>query len=60
MKVTWDVNKCCHVGVCVQSLPEVFKVEDGQFVIDTDNSSEELIADVVSQCPSGALEVHEK
>jgi uncharacterized Fe-S cluster protein YjdI len=60
MKVTWDVNKCCHAGVCVQSLPEVFKVEDGQFVIDTDNASEELIADVVSQCPSGALEVHEK
>lgn len=56
MKVTWDANKCCHAGVCVKTLPEVFKVENGQFVIDTDNASEEAIKEVVSLCPSGALE----
>lgn len=59
MKVTWDANRCCHAGVCVKTLPEVFKVEDGQFVIDTDNASEEAIKDVVSLCPSGALEVQD-
>lgn len=59
MKVTWDANKCCHAGVCVQSLPEVFRIEDGQFVIDTDAASEEAIADVVKECPSGALQIEE-
>lgn len=57
MNVTWDQNKCCHAGVCVSSLPEVFKIEDGQFVIDTDKASEEAIRDVVDQCPSGALQI---
>jgi uncharacterized Fe-S cluster protein YjdI len=33
----------------------VFKVEDGQFVIDPSKASEEDIENVVNQCPSGAL-----
>lgn len=57
MKVNWDANKCCHAGVCVKSLPEVFKVEDGQFVIDPSKASGEEVKDVVCQCPSGALEI---
>lgn len=56
MQVTWDQNKCCHAGVCVSSLPEVFRIEDGQFVIDADKASEEAIKNVVAQCPSGALQ----
>lgn len=55
MQVLWDQNKCCHAGVCVQSLPAVFKVQDGQFVIDPAQASAEAIIDVVNQCPSGAL-----
>jgi uncharacterized Fe-S cluster protein YjdI len=55
MQVLWDQNKCCHAGVCVQSLPDVFKVLDGQFVIDSFKASTEAIIDVVNQCPSGAL-----
>jgi uncharacterized Fe-S cluster protein YjdI len=55
MQVNWDSSKCCHAGVCVKSLPEVFKVEDGQFVIDPAKASEEEVKDVVCQCPSGAL-----
>jgi uncharacterized Fe-S cluster protein YjdI len=60
MKVTWDANKCCHAGVCVQTLPEVFKVEDGHFIIDTEAAGEETIADVVSACPSGALAIQDE
>jgi uncharacterized Fe-S cluster protein YjdI len=55
MKVTWNAETCCHAGVCVKSLPEVFKVEDGEFVIDTEKASEQDIKKVVSECPSGAL-----
>jgi len=55
MQVEWDQDKCCHAGVCVQSLPSVFKVQEGQFVIDPSQASWEEIIDVVNQCPSGAL-----
>ena len=58
MQLTWDESKCCHAGVCVKSLPDVFKVEDGQFIIDPSKAaSEEDIENVVSQCPSGALAI---
>jgi uncharacterized Fe-S cluster protein YjdI len=57
MQVTWDPQKCCHTGVCVGSLPEVFKIENGRLVIDTDKASVETIKNVVDQCPSGALQI---
>jgi uncharacterized Fe-S cluster protein YjdI len=57
MQVNWDAKKCCHAGVCVQSLPNVFKVEDGQFIIDPSKASEEEVENVVYQCPSGALTI---
>lgn len=58
IKVTWDDKVCSHAGVCVKSLPKVFKVENGQFVIDTKAASEQEIRNVVEKCPSGALQVH--
>ena len=57
MEVKWDENVCSHAGVCVTTLPNVFKVEDGNFVIDTEAASEAEIRDVVSKCPSGALSI---
>ena len=59
MKVTWDENVCIHAGKCVQGAPNVFNIEDGQFVIDTSADSEDNIKSVVAQCPSGALKVEE-
>ncbi|MGR9052935.1 MAG: (4Fe-4S)-binding protein [Gammaproteobacteria bacterium] len=56
MKVTWDENKCCHAGVCVNTLPQVFKIEAGRFVIDTEQAPEDAVIEVVNQCPSGALQ----
>ena len=57
MEVRWDQDVCSHAGVCVNSLPKVFKVEDGSFVIDTDAASEAEIRGTVSKCPSGALTI---
>ncbi len=57
MEVKWDENVCSHAGVCVTTLPNVFKVEDGNFVIDQEAASEAEIRDVVSKCPSGALSI---
>ena len=59
MQVTWDENICIHAGKCVSGAPEVFKVEDGQFVIDVTAAPEDKVRDVVSQCPSGALKIEE-
>jgi uncharacterized Fe-S cluster protein YjdI len=57
MQITWDENTCCHAGVCVSSLPDVFKIEKGQFVINPSAALPEEIISVVARCPSGALQV---
>ncbi len=55
MKIQWDENQCSHSGQCVKSLPEVFKVENGQFIIEPDKGTEGKVVDVINECPSGAL-----
>lgn len=57
MQVTWDQTTCCHSGVCVKSLPDVFKVDDGEFKTYPTKASAKEVENVVSQCPSGALEI---
>lgn len=57
LKVNWDESTCQHAGVCVNSLPQVFKLENGEFVIDSQGASEQQIRDVCEACPSGALTV---
>jgi uncharacterized Fe-S cluster protein YjdI len=57
MKVTYDAQVCIHAGNCVKSLPAVFKVVDGQFVIDQQGASEDAIRQTVAGCPSGALRI---
>jgi len=59
IKVNWDQNVCSHAGVCVKSLPKVFRIEDGQFVIDPSAASDDQVREVVEKCPSGALSVDE-
>ena len=34
VKIGWDEKTCIHAGECVKGLPQVFKVEDGKFVVD--------------------------
>lgn len=57
--VSWDQDVCSHAGKCVQGLPQVFKVENGEFVIDENAASAEQIKNTVAQCPSGALQFKE-
>tara|TARA_B100001029_G_scaffold22897_1_gene15651 strand:+ start:601 stop:780 length:180 start_codon:yes stop_codon:yes gene_type:complete len=59
MKVTYDAETCTHAGECVKGSPNVFKVVDGQFLIDTSADSEDNIRSTVSNCPSGALKIEE-
>ena len=59
MKVTYDADICSHAGECVKGSPSVFKVVDGQFVIDQTADTEENIKATVGKCPSGALKIEE-
>lgn len=57
IKVTWDQSTCTHAGICVKTLPAVFKVENSQLVIDPAAADEAKIREVCGACPSGALHV---
>jgi uncharacterized Fe-S cluster protein YjdI len=57
MKVTYDAQVCIHAGNCVKSLPAVFKIVEGKFVIDQQGASEAAIRQTVAACPSGALQI---
>lgn len=55
MKVTWNDKACCHSGNCVRSLPEVFAIENGHFVIRPENAADDAVRAVVAACPGNAL-----
>jgi len=59
MQVTYNPEVCIHAANCVKSLPTVFRVIDGRFVIDQQGASEAAIRQTVAACPSGALQVTE-
>ena len=59
IEVTWDSKVCSHSGNCVKTLPQVFKVEHGKFVIDPSAADEQKVRATVAACPSGALKVSE-
>jgi len=60
MHLTYDPKVCIHAANCVKTLPTVFKVVDGQFVIDQQGASDAAIRRTVAACPSGALQITEE
>ncbi|HZP45123.1 MAG TPA: (4Fe-4S)-binding protein [Candidatus Binataceae bacterium] len=59
LEVTWDSKICTHSGNCVKTLPQVFKVEGGKFVIDPAAADDSRVRTTVAACPSGALKIKE-
>ncbi len=59
LEVTWDSKICIHSGNCVKSLPQVFRVENGKFVIEPAKADDHRVRATVKACPSGALRVKE-
>jgi uncharacterized Fe-S cluster protein YjdI len=57
-QIAWDPTRCCHSAHCVKTLPQVFMVRDGQFVIQPDAAPEDAVREVVAACPSQALSVN--
>ena len=52
--VLWEPKLCIHAGYCFRGLPEVFQPESRPWV-KVDAATADKIAEVVMQCPTGAL-----
>jgi uncharacterized Fe-S cluster protein YjdI len=59
LQVTWDKDVCIHSANCVKTLPQVFRVEHGKFVIDPSAADDSLVRAAVAACPSKALKLQE-
>lgn len=55
IEVSYDANRCIHARECVQGLPAVFDPDKRPW-IDPDNAAVGDVADVVMECPTGALQ----
>ena len=53
--IYFNPEKCIHAGVCVQTLPNVFRVNVKGPWIAPDNADAEDIAALAHNCPSGAI-----
>ncbi|HHX31665.1 MAG TPA: (4Fe-4S)-binding protein [Bacteroidales bacterium] len=54
--IVWKPNLCTHSGVCVRTLPNVYKPGERPWIRMEHASSQELV-DQVAKCPSGALSI---
>ena len=52
--IHFESRRCIHAAECVSSLPGVFNIDTRPWIDATGGGAEE-IAEVVQQCPSGAL-----
>ncbi len=52
--ITWQPELCQHAGVCVRTLPQVYKPGSSPW-ISMENASTEELKEQVNRCPSGAL-----
>lgn len=53
--VRFDPSLCIHTGNCLRGLPVVFRRRESPWIVPAAASAGE-IAEVVTRCPSGALE----
>jgi uncharacterized Fe-S cluster protein YjdI/CDGSH-type Zn-finger protein len=55
IEVTFDLDRCIHVGTCLLSLPEVFNLRRRPW-IEPNAGDADTVAAIVERCPSGALQ----
>ena len=54
--ILWKPELCAHAGICVRTLPAVYRPGERPWIRPENAISEELIRQV-AQCPSGALSI---
>jgi uncharacterized Fe-S cluster protein YjdI len=59
LTVVWQPDICIHSGVCVRSMPHVFKPRERPWIQLNEGDKEEIRA-TVRKCPSGAISLKEK
>ena len=52
--INWQPKLCQHSGICVKTLPKVYKPKDTPW-IQIENASTSELKDQINRCPSGAL-----
>ena len=52
--IIWQPALCIHSGVCVKTLPQVYKPKEKPW-IQMENAGTEQLMEQVKKCPSGAL-----
>jgi len=55
IEVSFDLDRCIHIGECLLTLPQVFDLERRPW-IDPDAADPDEVADMILRCPSGALQ----
>lgn len=56
--IKWQPKVCQHAGVCVKTLPNVYKPKASPWIT-IENATTEELKNQVSKCPSGALSFYE-
>lgn len=54
LTIIWQPEICIHSGICVQTLPQVYKPKERPWIKIENATTDELIAQI-NKCPSGAL-----
>lgn len=54
--IVWKPDVCIHSGICVKTLPKVYKPNERPWIQMEHATSQEMI-DQVAKCPSGALSI---
>jgi uncharacterized Fe-S cluster protein YjdI len=54
--ILWKPQLCAHAGICVKTLPQVYKPSEKPW-IQPENASAQELRDQVAMCPSGALSI---
>lgn len=52
--IVWQPEICQHAGVCVRTLPKVYKPKEKPWIT-IDNANTEELIDQIKKCPTGAL-----
>jgi uncharacterized Fe-S cluster protein YjdI len=52
--IIWRPERCIHAGICWQTLPQVYRVQERPWIRPEFATTDELVAQI-DRCPSKAL-----
>ncbi len=52
--IVWQPDLCIHAGICIRTLPQVYRPQERPWV-DPEKATTAQLIDQIDRCPSGAL-----